>query len=137
MILEAVNLDTSGELGLVLVMSTARPVVADDAGIIKPDDFGAITGGPEPRPLLLPPIASKRCTISDIDVRRTPCLRGLSSGMDRFAVVVLVGGVSAFPSPSDVFFAIGKVNIDCGLMREDDAGAASDEEVFVRDACFA
>jgi len=57
-ILEAVNFDTSGELGLVLVMSTARPFAVEDAGIFKPADFGAITGAPDPGPLLLPPIAS-------------------------------------------------------------------------------
>jgi len=56
--LEAVSLDTSGELGLVAVTSTARPIAAGEMDVFKPADLGIITGGPEPRPLALPPIAS-------------------------------------------------------------------------------
>lgn len=128
--LEAVNLDTSGELGLVPVTSTARPIPADEVGIFKPVDLGITTGRPGPGPLTFPPIASKRWTMSVIEVRRTPCLRGLSSGTDR---PVGFGGVSVFPSEVD--FDIGKASIDCGLTREDE-GVLPDEGVFAPDACF-
>jgi len=131
MTLEAVNLDTNGELGLVPVTSTARPMPVDEVGIFRPVDLGIITGEPGFEPLTLPPIASKRWTMSVIEVRRRPCLRGLSSGTDR-----LVGfdGVSVFPSEVD--FDIGKASIDCGLAREDETGVLPDEGVFVLDACF-
>lgn len=133
MTLEAVNLDTNGELGLVPVTSTARPIPVDELGIFKPVDLGVITGGPEPGPgpLTLPPIASKRWTMSVIEVRRAPCLRELSSGTDR---PVGFDGVSVFPSEVD--FDIGKTSIDCGLARKDETGVLPDEGVFAADACF-
>jgi hypothetical protein len=68
--------DTSEELSSVLEYRPFSVATLRPAGFEK-----TAGGGPNPGDLLFPPMASYRCTISDIEVRR-PLARGFGSSGD-------------------------------------------------------
>lgn len=127
---EELNLEMEGDR---MVCVGRVPVLEEVAAgeIFKPDGLGRVKGGPCPVAFTFALIASYRCTISVMDVRRDPFFRNPSCGTLNPVGVL---GVSDFPSETG--FDTGNSKRDWGRVWDNvGAGDAVEAKVDIRLTC--